>query len=76
LFPEGAREPRGAGTGCRDEDEWLALGLQRPDKLVEITRSGLNRAEGDDCRTIFWGHIGDGGGLFRDIHDDVERASL
>jgi hypothetical protein len=71
-----AREPRAAGAGCIDNDERLALGLQVPEALVDITRPGPDRAQRDDFRAIVLGDRGDRDGLLRDIHADVERARL
>ena len=68
--------PRAAGAGCIDKDERLALGLQWPDELVEITLPGPDRAQRDDVRAICLGDLSDRNGLLMDIHADVERTRL
>jgi hypothetical protein len=71
-----AIEPRAAGAGFIDTDEWLALGPQLSDELVDITLPGPDRAQRDDFRAICLGDISDRHGLLMDIHADVERARL
>ena len=69
-------EPVAAGTGFVDEDQLRALGLEPPDKLVDITLPGPDRAEGDNLGTMCLGNLGDGDGLCMDLHSDGERARL
>jgi hypothetical protein len=54
-----AIEPGAAGTGLVDANKLLALGLRRPDELVEITLPRSDSTEGDDCCTRVLGHVGD-----------------
>jgi hypothetical protein len=70
------REPVAAGTGCGDEDEWLALGLERSNKLVDSTLASPDRAAGDDFRAVFLGNLGDSNRRFVDIQSDRKRARL
>ena len=53
FFGQIAIEPIAAGAGFIDKDELLALGLQLPDELVDITLPGPDRAQRDDFRAIF-----------------------
>ena len=76
FFGQRALEPVAAGAGFIDKDEWLTLGLQLPDELVDITLPGPDCAQRDDFRAIVLGDISDRDGLFMDIHADVERARL
>ena len=74
FFPAIALEPGAAGTGFRDEDARLALGVELPDQLVAITLPGADSAEGDACCTRVWGDRGDRNGLLMPSHSDGERA--
>ena len=76
LFPQGALPPVTAGTGCVDQDPLRALRRELPEQLVDSTRSGPDRAEGDDLRARVLGSRSDGAGCLRPIHADVERARL
>jgi hypothetical protein len=71
-----ALPPIAARPGFVDQDAVCGLRVQLSNQLVEVTRAGVDRPQGDDLRTVVWSHVGDRAGLLMAIQADIKHARL
>jgi hypothetical protein len=71
-----AVEPIAARPGCVDQAEVWGRCVQLAKPLVEVTRAGADRPQGDDLRAVVLGDVGDRDGLLMDSQADLKPARL